>query len=153
MLSNLSKEWAINNEGPETFSPYDVLGHLIHGEKTDWTERIKMILEYGNAKTFVPYDRFAMFTESIGKSIPELMDEFEQVRQKNIEWLRSLHLSETDFVKKGKHPTFGDVTLQQLLSTWVVHDLTHLSQITRVMAKQYKEETGPWMQYFRLLSF
>lgn len=153
LLSNLSKEWAINNEGPETFSPYDVLGHLIHGEKTDWTERIKMILEYGNAKTFVPYDRFAMFTESIGKSIPELMDEFEQVRQKNIEWLRSLHLSETDFVKKGKHPTFGDVTLQQLLSTWVVHDLTHLSQITRVMAKQYKEETGPWMQYFRLLSF
>ena len=153
LLSNLSKEWAINNEGPETFSPYDVLGHLIHGEKTDWTERIKMILEYGNAKTFVPYNRFAMFTESIGKSIPELMDEFEQVRQKNIEWLRSLHLSETDFVKKGKHPTFGDVTLQQLLSTWVVHDLTHLSQITRVMAKQYKEETGPWMQYFRLLSF
>ena len=153
LLSNLSKEWAINNEGPETFSPYDVLGHLIHGEKTDWTERIKMILEYGNAKTFVPYNRFAMFTESIGKSIPELMDEFEQVRQKNIEWLRSLHLSETDFMKKGKHPTFGDVTLQQLLSTWVVHDLTHLSQITRVMAKQYKEETGPWMQYFRLLSF
>ena len=153
LLSNLSKEWAINNEGPETFSPYDVLGHLIHGEKTDWTERIKMILEYGNSKTFVPYNRFAMFTESIGKSIPELMDEFEQVRQKNIEWLRSLHLSETDFVKKGKHPTFGDVTLQQLLSTWVVHDLTHLSQITRVMAKQYKEETGPWMQYFRLLSF
>lgn len=153
LLSAASKEWVMNNEGAETFSPYDVVGHLIQGEKTDWPERIKMILEFGTAKAFVPYDRFAMFTESAGKPIAELLDEFEQLRKVNIEWLRSLNLSETDFMKKGNHPTFGEVTLAQLISTWVVHDLTHLSQITRVMAKQYKEEIGPWVLFFRLMSF
>jgi len=153
LLSAASKEWVMNNEGAETFSPYDVVGHLIQGEKTDWPERIKVILQYGTAKTFVPYDRFAMFTESIGKSTEELVDEFDQLRKVNIEWLRSLNLSETDFMKKGNHPTFGEVTLAQLVATWVVHDLTHLSQITRVMAKQYKEEIGPWVQFFRLMSF
>ena len=153
LLSAASKEWVMNNEGAETFSPYDVVGHLIQGEKTDWPERIKMILEFGTAKAFVPYDQFAMFTESAGKPITELLDAFEQLRKVNIEWLRSLNLSETDFSKKGTHPTFGEVTLQQLVSTWVVHDLTHLSQITRVMAKQYKEEIGPWVQFFRLMSF
>jgi len=94
-----------------------------------------------------------MFTESIGKSTEELVDEFDQLRKVNIEWLRSLNLSETDFMKKGNHPTFGEVTLVQLVATWVVHDLTHLSQITRVMAKQYKEEIGPWVLFFRLMSF
>lgn len=153
LLSAASKEWVMNNEGAETFSPYDVVGHLISGEKTDWPVRMKMILEFGTAKTFVPYDRFAMFTESIGKSTEELVDEFDQLRKVNIEWLRSLNLSETDFMKKGNHPTFGEVTLAQLVATWVVHDLTHLSQITRVMAKQYKEEIGPWVQFFRLMSF
>ncbi|HRH49919.1 MAG TPA: DinB family protein [Panacibacter sp.] len=153
LLSAASKEWVMNNEGAETFSPYDVVGHLIQGEKTDWPERIKVILEYGTTKTFMPYDRFAMFTESAGKPIAELLNEFEQLRKVNIEWLRSLNLSETDFMKKGNHPTFGEVTLGQLVATWVVHDLTHLSQITRVMAKQYKEEIGPWVQFFRLMNY
>src|SRR5439155_2333507 len=128
------------NEGPETFSPYDVIGHLIHGEKTDWRERANMIMEYGISKTFVPYDRFAQIEESKGKTLPQLLDEFEALRKKNMEWLSSLKLSDADLDKKGVHPSLGEVTLRQLLSTWVIHDLTHIAQITRVMAKQYKDE-------------
>ena len=153
ILSGISDDWIINNEGPETFSPYDVVGHLIHGEKTDWPARIQMILEHGVSKTFVPYERFAMYEESEGKSIQSLMDEFEGVRKKNLEWLKSLNLKEADFDKLGVHPKFGQVSLRQLLSTWVIHDLTHLSQITRVMAKQYKSEMGPWLEYFRIMNF
>lgn len=153
LLNGLSEDWIINNEGPETFSPYDVVGHLIHGEKTDWPGRIQMILEHGVGKTFIPYDRFAMYEESKGKSLEDLLGEFEIIRKKNIAWLKSLKLGEADFDKRGVHPKFGEVTLRQLLSTWVIHDLTHLSQITRVMAKQYKAEMGPWLEYFRIMSF
>ncbi len=153
LLEGLHDDWTLNNEGPDTFSPYDVIGHLIHGEKTDWPDRIKMILEHGPSKTFVPYDRFAMFEESKGKGLSQLLDEFEKLRKKNMEWFRSLQLSEADLDKKGLHPQFGEVTLWQLLSTWVVHDLTHMAQITRVMAKQYKEAVGPWAEFFRVLHF
>jgi len=153
LLTGLSGDWIMNNEGPETFSPYDVVGHLVHGEKTDWPDRITMILEHGTDKTFVPYDRFAMFEESKGKTMDQLLTEFEILRKEKLKWLRSLKLTENDLDKKGIHPTFGEVTLRQLLSTWVVHDLTHLAQITRVMAKQYKEETGPWVNFFRILNF
>jgi hypothetical protein len=153
LLTGLTEDWIINNEGPDTFSPYDVVGHLIHGEKTDWPGRIQIILEHGVSKAFVPYDRFAMYEESKGKSLEDLMNEFEVVRKKNLAWLRSLNLTEFDFDKRGVHPKFGEVTLRQLLSTWVIHDLTHLSQITRVMAKQYKEEMGPWLEYFRIMNF
>ena len=153
LLTGLSEEWIMNNEGPDTFSPYDVVGHLIHGEKTDWPGRIQMILEHGAGKTFVPYDRFAMYEESKGKSLENLLSEFEIIRKKNIAWLKSLKLGEADLDKRGVHPKFGEVTLKQLLSTWVIHDLTHLSQITRVMAKQYKGEMGPWLEYFRIMSF
>ena len=153
LLSGLSDGWIINNEGPETFSPYDVIGHLIHGEKTDWTVRTKMTLEFGPSKTFERYDRFAQYEESKGKTLQQLLDEFELLRKENMVWFKSLNLSEDDLDKKGMHPVLGEVTLRNLLSTWVVHDLTHIAQVTRVMAKQYKEDMGPWPQFFRVLSF
>ena len=153
LLSDLSEDWVQGNEGPETFSPYDVIGHLIQGEKTDWRARATMILESGTSQSFVPFDRFAQFEESKGKSLSELLDEFEKLRALNLEWLSSLKLTATDLDKKGVHPSLGQVTLRQLLSTWVIHDLTHIAQVTRVMAKQYKEEMGPWVEYFRILNF
>lgn len=153
LLAGLHDDWIMNNEGPETFSPYDVVGHLIHGEKTDWTARMKMILEFGNTKTFVRWDRTAMYEESKGKSLKQLLDEFAGLRKENMIWFRSLNLTETDFDRKGMHPVLGDVTLRNLLATWVAHDLTHIAQITRVMAKQYKTEMGPWPEFFRILSF
>jgi DinB superfamily len=152
-LSDLNTDWIMNDEGPETFSPYDVVGHLIQGEKTDWRDRAIMILEHGTTKSFVPFDRFAQFEESKGKSLSQLLDEFEKLRKESLSWLRSSNLTETDFDKKGVHPELGEVSLKQLLSTWTVHDLTHIAQIARVMAKQYKEETGPWIEYFRILNF
>ncbi|MBL7703656.1 MAG: DinB family protein [Ferruginibacter sp.] len=153
LLCGLPDDWIIPNEGPETFSPYDVVGHLIHGEKTDWTARMKRILEFGNTKMFEKYDRFAQYEESKGKSLQQLLDEFAVLRKENMNWFRSLNLMENDLDKKGMHPVLGEVTLRNLLATWVVHDLTHISQITRVMAKQYKEEMGPWPQFFRILDF
>lgn len=153
LLSGLHADWIINNEGPETFSPYDVIGHLIHGEKTDWRDRTMMILDYGVSKTFEPYDRFAQQRESKGKTIGQLLDEFTLLRKKNMEWFSSLQLTGAELDKQGMHPVLGPVTLRQLLSTWVIHDLTHISQITRVMAKQYKEEMGPWLEFFRVMSF
>jgi len=153
LLSGLSDDWIMNNEGPETFSPYDVMGHLIHGEKTDWRDRTVMILEHGTEKTFVPFDRFAQFEASKGKSLTNLIDDFEKLRLNSLTWLKSLNLTEEDFNKKGTHPALGQVTLRQLLSTWVIHDLTHIAQITRVMAKQYKSEIGPWIEYFRVMNF
>jgi hypothetical protein len=153
LFNGLHDDWLLTNEGPDTFSPFDVVGHLIHGEKTDWIPRTKMILEYGTAKTFDLFDRFAQTRESAGKSLPQLLDEFELLRNKNLHWLRSQNISETDLDKTGMHPVLGEVTLRNLLATWVVHDLTHIAQITRVMAKQYKDELGPWPEFFRILSF
>jgi DinB superfamily len=153
LLAGLHDDWLMNNEGPDTFSPYDVVGHLVHGEKTDWTARTKMILEFGNTRTFEKYDRFAQYVESKGKSIQQLLDEFAALRKENMRWFRSLDLKEADLDKQGTHPVFGNVTLRNLLATWVVHDLTHIAQITRVMAKQYKSEMGPWPEFFRILNF
>jgi DinB superfamily len=153
LLAGLHDDWIMNNEGPETFSPYDVIGHLIHGEKTDWTARTKIILEFGNTKTFERWNRVAMYEESEGKTLEQLLDEFASIRKENMTWFKSLNLSEADLDKKGMHPVLGDVTLRNLLATWVVHDLTHIAQITRVMAKQYKTEMGPWPQFFRILDF
>lgn len=153
LLAGLSDDWVMPNEGPDTFSPYDVIGHLIHGEKTDWTARAKLILEFGNTKPFVPWDRFAQYEESKGKSLQQLLEEFTAIRKENMVWFTSLQLTENDLDKTGIHPVLGEVTLRHLLSTWVVHDLTHIAQITRVMAKQYKEEMGPWPQFFRILNF
>jgi len=153
LLAGLHDDWILHNEGPQTFSAYDVIGHLIHGERTDWTTRAKMILEFGNTKTFIKWDRFAQYEESKGKTLQQLLDEFDAVRKENMLWFKALQLTEADLDKKGMHPVLGEVTLRNLLATWVVHDLTHISQITRVMAKQYKEEMGPWPEFFRILNF
>lgn len=153
MLHGLSDDWLLANEGPETFSPYDVVGHLVHGEKSDWTARIKMIMEFGTSRTFERWDRFAMYEESKGKSMQRLLDEFASLRKQNMDWFKALNLTVADFNKKSMHPVLGEVTLKNLLSTWVVHDLTHIAQITRVMAKQYKSEMGPWPEFFRILNF
>ena len=152
-LSGLHEDWTQNNEGSDTFSPFDVVGHLIHGEKTDWKPRINRILEHGQEKAFDPYDRFAQYTESKGKTMVQLLDEFDALRSQNMEWFRTLSLRETDFEKEGMHPVLGNVTLRNLLATWVIHDLTHIAQIARVMAKQYKDEMGPWQQFFRIIHF
>ena len=153
LLAGLPDDWVMPNEGPETYSPYDVVGHLIHGEKTDWTARTKMILEFGNTQTFVRWNREAMYEESIGKSLQQLLDEFAAIRKENMVWFKALNLTEDDLDKKGMHPVLGEVSLRNLLATWVVHDLTHIAQITRVMAKQYKSEMGPWPEFFRILQY
>lgn len=153
LLENLSEGWIIKNEGPDTFSPFDVIGHLIHGEKTDWVVRSKLILGSGTTIPFPLFDRFAQKENSKGKTLSQLLAEFELLRKKNLDWLRSLQLTEKDFDKTGMHQVFGEVTLRNLLATWVVHDLTHIGQVTRVMAKQYTDEMGPWPEFFRILKF
>ena len=151
LLRDLSEQWLGQNEGPDTWSPYDVLGHLIHGDETDWIPRAKMILEHGEGRTFEPFDRVAMFEESKGKSIVELLDTFAQLRGENVRELRSMNLTSELLDKRGRHPELGVVTLRQLLSTWVVHDLGHIRQVVRVMSKQYGEAVGPWKAYLSIL--
>lgn len=151
LLKGISEEWIFNNEGGKTWSPYDIVGHLVHGEKTDWVTRMEIIL-LDHDKKFAPFDRFAQFNESKGKSLETLIAEFKTLRKKNIMKLRLKKIESFDLHKKGIHPAFGNVTLQQLLSTWVVHDLNHIAQIARVMAKQYKTEVGPWMEYLPILT-
>lgn len=151
MLSGLSEEWLKNNEGEMTWSPYDVVGHLIHGEKTDWLTRAKIILSDTENKTFEPFDRFYQMNEGKERTILDLLKEFREIREHNLNELNTLEISEIDLTKKGMHPEFGEVSLKQLLSTWVVHDLGHISQISRVMAKQYESEVGPWKEYLGIL--
>jgi hypothetical protein len=152
MLKGLSEEWVKNNEGNETWSPYDVLGHLIHGEKTDWIPRMEIILSDNADRPFEPFDRFAQFKASEGKTLEDLLSEFKGLRKQNLEKLRLKRLSAKDHTRRGVHPALGLVTLSQLLATWVVHDLNHLSQISRVMAKQYDSEVGPWKAYLGILN-
>ena len=149
-LKNLPESWTHQNEGEETWSVYDVVGHLIHGEKDDWITRTNIILD-GGKKNFTPFDRFAQFENSKGKTLPELLSEFTQLRQENIVKLKAMNITQDDFAKEGVHPDFGTVTLEQLLSTWVVHDLSHLAQIDRIMARQYMDEVGPWKKYLGIL--
>jgi uncharacterized damage-inducible protein DinB len=152
LLDRLPDEWAKSNEGGESFSPFDVVGHLIHGEETDWVPRARMILEHGETRAFEPFDRFAMFEKSKGKSLTELLETFEQRRAESLKELEQMNLTPELLVKRGIHPELGEVTLGQLLSTWVVHDLNHISQIVRVMAKQYAEAVGPWRAYLSVLN-
>lgn len=152
LLVNLNEEWIYNNEGPETWSPFDIVGHLIHGEKTDWLLRVKIILKGGPNPGFEPFDRFAQFDQSKGRSLEILLQEFDQLRSANLIELKRYNLGESDFVKIGIHPKFGQVTLKNLISSWVVHDLSHLAQISRVMAKQYRVEVGPWVEYLPILN-
>ena len=128
-----------------------MVGHLIHGEKADWVPRAEIILSENSEKKFEPFDRLAQFEESKGKTLIQLLEEFKLLRKKNIERLLSKNLSEEDLERKGIHPAFGEVKLSQLLSTWVAHDLDHISQISRVMAKQYKDDVGPWIEYLKIL--
>ena len=152
MLQNLSPEWTTNNEGDSTWSVYDIVGHLIHGEKTDWMPRTEIILSEKINKTFEPFDRFAQFKESKGKSLKQLLDEFKILRKKNIDQLLSKKLTDKQLESKGVHPDFGEVALSQHLSSWVVHDLNHIAQISRVIANQYKFNVGPWRDYLKILN-
>ncbi len=151
LLGGLTETWTEPNEGPETFSAFDNLGHLIHGEKTDWIPRARIILAHGANRRFVPFDRFAQYRESKGKSLANLLDEFERLRTENLATLRGWDLSESQLELEGEHPEFGTVTLRKLLAAWVVHDLGHVAQTSRVMAKQYREAVGPWRAYLPVL--
>ncbi len=151
LLRGLSSEWTENNEGEQTWSPFDVLGHLIHGERTDWMPRVKIILQSGEAEPFDPFDRFAQFEESRGKSLEELLAIFTELRAQNLATLASLNIAAEDLDRRGTHPALGAVRLEELLATWVAHDLSHLTQITRTMAKQYREAVGPWAEYLSVL--
>jgi len=151
LLTDLPSEWTAATEGPETWSPYDIVGHLIHGERTDWIARARIILEQAPNRRFEPYDRFAQFRESQGKSLGQLLDEFQALRGENLITLRGFKLTDAQMTLEGEHPAFGTVTLQQLLATWVAHDLGHIAQIARVMAKQYREAVGPWREYLPVL--
>lgn len=151
LLDGLDPAWTDATEGGDSWSPYVIVGHLIHGERTDWVPRARIILEQGADRRFEPYDRFAQFTESEGKSLAALLSEFAHLRAANVALLRGWHLTDAQLVLEGEHPAFGAVTLRQLLATWVAHDLSHIAQATRVMAKQYREAVGPWRAYLPVM--
>jgi hypothetical protein len=151
LLRDLPQTWTLGNEGGETWSPFDIVGHLIHGERTDWMPRARMILQHGESQAFDPFDRLAQERESEGKSLGDLLDEFARVRSESLDSLRAMNLQQKDFDRRGRHPALGTVTLAQLLATWAVHDMTHLHQLSRVMAYQYREEVGPWSAYLGVL--
>jgi hypothetical protein len=151
LLRDLPQEWTMQNEGGNTFNAFDVIGHLIHGERTDWMPRAKRILEFGETRAFDPFDRRAQEAESDGKPLGQLLDEFARLRSDNLAELRSLKLGPEDLNRRGVHPALGTVTLSQLLATWAAHDLTHLHQISRIMAHQYREAVGPWSAYLGVM--
>jgi len=151
LLRDLPQAWTLGNEGGKTWSPFDIVGHLIHGERTDWMPRARMILQHGESRAFDPFDRLAQERESQGKSLGELLDEFARLRTENLNALRAMNLQPSDFDRRGRHPELGVVTLSQLLATWAVHDLTHLHQLSRVMAYQYRDVVGPWSAYLGVL--
>jgi hypothetical protein len=151
LLRGLPEGWTNAHEGGETWSPFDVIGHLIHCERADWVLRARIILEHGESRTFDPFDRFAQFKESEGKTVDGMLDEFAALRAENLRTLAAMNLTEADLDRRGRHPAFGEVTLGQLLATWTAHDLGHIAQIVRAMAKQYTEAVGPWEQYLSIL--
>lgn len=151
MLAGLSSQWIDATEGPETWSPYVIVGHMIHGERTDWVTRAQIVLAQGENRKFEPYDRFAQFRESEGKTLAMLLDEFEKLRAENVKTLRGWALTDAQMALVAEHPAFGAVTLRQLLATWTAHDLGHIAQIARVMAKQYREAVGPWREYLPVM--
>jgi hypothetical protein len=151
LLATLGPEWIDATEGPDTWSPYDIIGHLVHAERTDWIPRASIILAQGADRRFAPFDRFAQFHESRGKSLGTLLDELAQLRAESLATLAGWQLTDAQLALEGEHPAFGLVTLRQLLATWVAHDLGHIAQITRVMAKQYRDAVGPWRQYLPVM--
>jgi hypothetical protein len=152
LLLGLPPAWTDATEGPDTWSPYVVVGHLIQGERSDWIPRARIILAQGTERRFTPFDRFAQFRESEGKSLGDLLDEFAQLRAENLSNLKSWQLTDTQLALEGLHPAFGAVTLRQLLATWVAHDLGHVVQVSRVMARQYRDAIGPWTEYLSVMS-
>jgi DinB family protein len=152
LLDRLAEPWVRGTEGPETFSPFDVVGHLIDGEETDWIPRTRIILARGPDLRFEPYDRFRHRARNSGRSLESLLAEFARLRATNLDLLRSWKLTARELDLPGEHPSFGRVTLRQLLAAWVVHDLGHLAQVVRVMAKQYRDEVGPWMPFLPVLT-
>jgi hypothetical protein len=151
LLRDLPDTWTLRGEGENTWSAFDVVGHLIHGEKTDWMPRAKMMLQFGETRTFEGFDRLAQARDSQGKSLGQLLDEFARLRSQNLAELRALNLQPKDLELRGRHPAFGAVTLSELLATWAAHDLTHLHQISRIMAHQYRETVGPWTAYLGVM--
>jgi hypothetical protein len=151
LLRDLPETWTLRNEGENTWSAFDIIGHLHHGERTDWIPRARMILEFGEAKPFEPFDRQGHAREMQGKSLGQLLDEFARLRAENLAELHALNLRQEDLERRGRHPALGIVTLSQLLATWAAHDLTHVHQISRVMAHQYREAVGPWSAYLGVL--
>ena len=151
MLGELPRAWTDATEGTGTWSPFDIVGHLIHGERTDWIPRARLILAQGPVRTFTPYDRTAQFRESQGRSLTELLDELTLLRQENVATLCGWNLTEVQLALVGEHPEFGPVTLRQLLATWVAHDLGHVAQTARVMARQYRDAVGPWRAYLTIM--
>ncbi len=147
LLGGLSDVWVLSNYGDKTFSPFDVVGHLIHGERTDWIPRARIILAHGEAKAFEPFDRYAMYEDSKGKSLAELLDTFETLRRQNIGELQAMQLTPEKLALRGTHPELGPVTMEQLLAMWVVHDLNHIHQIAKSMAFQYRDNVGPWRRF------
>ena len=151
MLGGVSESWTHANYGTDTFSPFDVVGHLIHGERADWMVRLRWIREKGPREPFPPFDRFAQRRESRGKTLAQLLDEFERLRRASLDELCALRLTREDFDLPGLHPTLGAVRLRELLATWVVHDLNHVAQIAKAMAHQYKDEVGAWRAFLPIL--
>jgi hypothetical protein len=151
LLRGLPDIWVHRNEGKDTWSAFDIVGHLIVGERTDWMPRARIILESGEARPFDPFDRFAQRKESEGKSLEQLLDDFSRLRSENLAALQALNLQPQDLKRQGKHPALGPVTLSELLATWSVHDLTHVHQLSRVMAHQYRAAVGPWCAYLGVL--
>jgi hypothetical protein len=151
LLCRLPNIWVHRNEGKDTWSAFDIVGHLIFAERTDWMPRARIILENGEARPFDPFDRFAQVKESQGKSLERLLDDFARLRRENLAALQALNLQPEDLKRQGKHPALGVVTLSELLATWTVHDLTHVHQLSRVMAHQYRDEVGPWSSYLGVL--
>jgi hypothetical protein len=151
LLRDLPETWTLRNEGENTWTVFDVVGHLNHGERTDWMPRTRTILQFGEAKPFEPFDREAHGRESQGKSLGQLLDEFATLRTENLAELRALNLKPDDLARRGRHPALGLVTLSELLATWAAHDLTHLHQISRVMAYQYREAVGPWTRFLGVM--
>jgi hypothetical protein len=151
LLGNLSNEWIENSENLEGWNPFDIVGHYIHGEETDWIPRAEIILKQGENITFEPFDRFAQFEMSKDKTLGELLDDFTELREKSLETLKSWNLTDEQLQLKGMHPELGEVNLEKLLSTWLVHDLTHIRQIVTFLAKKYGENVGVWKEYLSIL--
>jgi hypothetical protein len=151
LLRDLPDAWTMRNEGGKTWSVFEVIGHLIHGERTDWLPRVMRIMQSGESKTFETFDRWGHEHEIRGKSLDELLDEFARLRSENLDDVRAFNLRPEDFERRGRHPALGVVTLSQLLATWAAHDLTHLHQISRIMAYQYRDAVGPWREYLGVM--